>query len=62
MGRAVQEFAKQKWVPEIVMGGGYSGSAGAGTPLYDMMNMMSLSAMKSIGLDMGIPIGKSTKK
>lgn len=56
MARNVQELSKQKWVPEIVMGGGQDHFAG--NQLAVMMNLLSLQAMKSLGLDMTIPVGK----
>jgi len=51
-----QEFSKQKWVPEVMFGGGQD-HGGAGQ-VSTMMNLLSLQALKSLGLDLNIPEGR----
>jgi len=53
MGRWAQEFGKQKWVPEVQMG--CTGAAGGGDQMVSMMNLLSMQALKSLGLDLTIP-------
>lgn len=49
MGRFAQEFAKQKWVPDIQMG---SADAKNGNAAADMINLLTIKATKDLGLDM----------
>lgn len=52
MGKFAEEFGKQKWVPEIQMGGS-SGSAGVNSA-QTMIETLSISALRTLGLDMGM--------
>ncbi|MBF0592179.1 MAG: hypothetical protein HQL02_08830 [Nitrospirae bacterium] len=56
MKTAVTELAKQKWVPEVVMGGGSAQTNGA-TAFNDMLGLLSYQVLKSINTD--IQIGKT---
>ncbi|MBF0317260.1 MAG: hypothetical protein HQL04_03725 [Nitrospirae bacterium] len=56
MKTAVTELAKQKWVPEVVMGGCSAQSNGA-TAFNDMLGLLSYQVLKSINTD--IQIGKT---
>lgn len=49
MSKFAVEFGKQKWVPEVVMGG--SGSSG-GNAASAMMETLTTTAMRQLGLDM----------
>lgn len=61
MGRFAQEFAKQKWVPEVMMGANGT-SRGGGEEVLTLMNMLNLQALKSLGLDITVPSGKAGKQ
>jgi regulator of protease activity HflC (stomatin/prohibitin superfamily) len=59
MGVFAKEFGKQKWVPEVVMGG----NPGDGSnQAANMMNILSAQALKTLGLDISIPTKKSASK
>ncbi len=49
MGKFAEEFGKQKWVPEVMMGG--SGSSG-GNAAQTMMETLSVGTLKALALDM----------
>ncbi len=49
MGKFAEEFGKQKWVPEVTMGG--SGNSG-GNAASVMMETLTTTAMRQLGLDM----------
>lgn len=51
MGKFAQEFAKQKWVPEIQMG---SSDAKGGSAAVDMMNLLTIKTAKDLGLDLKV--------
>ena len=51
-----KEFGKQRWVPEIQMGGA---SAEGGNRAAMMMEILSIQAAKQLGLDMNIKAGDS---
>lgn len=51
MKTAFTEFAKQKWTPEILMGG--NGTSG-GSNAVDLMNLLTVKTAKDLGLDMTI--------
>lgn len=59
MTRFAQEFGKQKWVPEVVMGG--NANANGGNQLMSMMDLLSMQALKSLGLNLTIQEGKKGK-
>lgn len=49
MGKFAEEFGKQKWVPEVTMGG--AGNSG-GNAASAMMETLTTTAMRQLGLDM----------
>ncbi len=49
MNRAYEAVEKQKWVPEVMMGGSGGGSAGSAQSLIDMLNVKTA---KDLSLDM----------
>lgn len=51
MGKFAQEFAKQKWVPEIQMG---SSDAKGGSAAVDMVNLLTIKTAKDLGLDLKV--------
>lgn len=51
MGRFAQEFAKQKWVPEIHMG---ASDAKGGSAAADMINLLTIKTAKDLGLNLAI--------
>jgi hypothetical protein len=57
MGGFAREFGRQKWVPEVVMG---SESGKTGDQVTQMMSLLSVKAMKDLGLDLRIPSTKPT--
>jgi hypothetical protein len=59
MGRFAQEFGKQKWVSEVNFGG--SGASG-GDQLSSMINLLSMQALESLGLNLKIPHGQGVKQ
>lgn len=60
MNRAFQELGKQKWVPEVMLGGG-SNNATGGDQLTSMINLLSMQALKNLGLDLTIPKGQTSR-
>lgn len=52
MGKFAEEFGKQKWVPEIQMGGS-SGSAGVNSA-QTMIDTLSIKSLRDLSLDMGM--------
>lgn len=50
MGRFAQEFGKQKWVPDIQMGG----TTGNGNTAATMIDLLTTKVAKDLGLDMKI--------
>jgi len=50
--RYAEEFAKQKWVPEIEMGGGNNG--GSTSSANDLIDMLSVQTAKQLKLDMSM--------
>lgn len=44
------QIGKQRWVPEVVMGG----SGGGGDPATDVMKMLQVKAAKDLALDLGM--------
>jgi regulator of protease activity HflC (stomatin/prohibitin superfamily) len=60
MGDFAREFGKQKWVPEIILGGSNDGANQAA----NMMNLLSVQALKTLGLDVSIPTksGETVKR
>lgn len=61
VGRFAQEFSKQKWVPEVLIinGTAQGGYDIAGSQMQNFMNLLSIQAMKSLGLDLSVPQGKT---
>lgn len=51
-----REFGKQKWVPEVQMGG--TGASGVNS-VSSMMDMLSAKTARDLGLDMKMSAGKS---
>ncbi len=49
MGTFAKEFGKQKWVPEVQMGGA---AASGGSTVSSMMDLLSTKAARDLGLDM----------
>ncbi len=56
MGNFAKEFGKQKWVPEVQMGG--SSSTG-GSAVSTMMDLLSTKAARDLGLDMKMSAGRT---
>jgi len=56
MGRFAQEFSKQKWVPEVVMGD--SGQNGNGNSAANLIDILTAKTVKDLGLDMKVRAGK----
>jgi len=52
MGKFAEEFGKQKWVPEVSFGS--NGDTG-GNAATDLINLLNVQALKSLGLDVGVP-------
>lgn len=51
-----QEFGKQKWVPEVMLGG-TGGQATGASNVATMMDVLTLKALKDLNLDMKVPKG-----
>jgi len=60
MGRFAEEFAKQKWVPEVQMGGASAGNGG--NAAANLIDLLTAKTLKDLGLDMSVPVGKAPKK
>ena len=56
MGKFAEEFGKQKWVPEVQMGG--AGSSGVNSA-QTMMDVLSTKALRDLSLDMKMSTGRS---
>lgn len=52
MGKFATEFGKQKWVPEIQMGGQ---SGGTGNTVNDLLSLLTTKTAKDLSLDMSLP-------
>jgi hypothetical protein len=52
MGRFAAAIEKQKWVPEVQMGGGTG--ADGGSNAMTLIEMMSVKAAKDLSLDMRV--------
>ncbi len=57
MGKFAEEFGKQKWVPEVQMGG--AGASGANSA-QTMIDVLSTKALRDLGLDMKMEAGRRT--
>ena len=55
MGKFATEFGKQKWVPEVQMGG--AGSSG-GNSVQTMIDILSTKGARDLGLDMKMEAGR----
>lgn len=60
MGKFAEEFAKQKWVPEVQMGS--SGQVGTGNAAANLIDLLTAKTLKDLGLDMSVPAGRVPKK
>ncbi len=52
MSKFATEFGKQKWVPEIQMGGQ---SGGTGNTVNDLLSLLTTKTAKDLSLDMSLP-------
>lgn len=59
LGRFAQEWGKQKWVPEIMMGSGMSGQI-PGSAAVNMMDLLTIQTAKMLGLDLSVRTGPQT--
>jgi len=59
MGKFAEEFGKQKWVPEVQMGG--AGSSGVNSA-QTMMDVLSTKALRDLSLDMKMNASRSEPK
>lgn len=59
MGKFAEEFAKQKWVPEVQMGAASGG--GNGNAAANLIDLLTAKTLKDLGLDMSVPAGKTKK-
>ena len=57
MGKFAEEFGKQKWVPEVQMGGA-SGSSSINSA-QTMIDVLSTKALRDLGLDMKMSAGRN---
>lgn len=55
-----REFGKQKWVPNIQMGGNGSGNASGGDAVSQFMDLLSAKAAKDLALDLDMNTGNKT--
>jgi hypothetical protein len=58
-GKYAEEFGKQKWVPEIMMGGTNNTN---GNEAANLINLLTAKSLKDLGLDMTIPKGSMVGK
>jgi len=59
MGRFAQEFAKQKWVPEVQMNGGSAITSASGNEAANLINILTAKTLKDLGLDLSVKSGKA---
>ncbi len=59
MERFAREFGKQKWVPDVQMGG--ASSENGGNEAANLINLLTANTLKDLGLDLSIPKGGSRK-
>ncbi|MFC1645329.1 SPFH domain-containing protein [Patescibacteria group bacterium] len=55
-----REFGKQKWVPEVQMGGSGPGGDAAGNEAANLINLLTAKTLSDLGLDMSITTGETT--
>lgn len=55
MALFAKEFSKQKWVPDLMMGG-----ASGGNEAMAFINLLTAKAMRDLGLDLTVTTGKKT--
>lgn len=63
MQRFAAEFAKQKWVPEVVIGsggGGYGNGPGR-NEAANLIHLLTAQALQDLGLDLKIPSRNGSK-
>ena len=58
MKTAFSEFSKQKWVPEVMMGG--SNDSTGGNEAANLINLMTANTLKQLGLDLKMDTGTNT--
>jgi hypothetical protein len=59
MGRFAQEFAKQKWVPEVQFNSG--GAQAGGNEAANLISLLTAKTLKDLGLDLSVPKGQPKK-
>ncbi len=59
MKRFAIEFGQRKWVPEVQMG---VSNASGSNEAVNLINLLTASTLKDLGLDMSIPTAKKNKK
>lgn len=57
MAKFAEEFGKQKWVPEVQMG---SSDATGGNAAANLINLLTATTLKDLGLDMRVPAGRNS--
>ncbi len=57
MHKFAEEFAKQKWVPEVTMGSNHNGASG--NEAANLINLLTAQTLQELGLEMQIPKHKS---
>jgi|SRR3989344_699904 len=62
MGKFAEEFSKQKWVPEVSMGGGGSSGENRGNEAANLIGLLTAKTLRDLGLDMSVPQGATTKR
>lgn len=62
MFKFAEEFGKQKWVPEVIMGGGHSGADNGANTALTMIDIMGLKAAKDLALDLSMKTSAPQKK
>lgn len=58
MHKFAEEFAKQKWVPEVTMAGNHNGPSG--NEAANLINLLTAQTVRELGLEMQIPKNRTT--